>query len=191
MKSLLLRLVLVFLGASIVRAEPIGVGTTEAKLLEAKGPPESRATAGRKVIYRWKDMQVVLVDGKVDQVQARSPGTEKKAPTNPAKALQGKTPVNRNGKMSGASPGAPSNGTPGPMMLQPGEDAASINEKKEARREVLSQEIAIYQATMDRFDKQSAFKKPPLGQVPVTRAEYERAKAERDKRQKERDELAR
>jgi hypothetical protein len=60
-----------------LNAAPVPVGMTEAKLIELKGEPESKATMGTKAIYRWPDMQVTLNAGKVERVQIRNPKAEK------------------------------------------------------------------------------------------------------------------
>jgi hypothetical protein len=57
---------------------PVPVGMTEAKLLGLKGAPTSKATMGKKAIYRWPDMQITLIDGKVDQVQLRDSVAERR-----------------------------------------------------------------------------------------------------------------
>lgn len=59
--------------------------------------------------------------------------------------------------------------------------------QKEARRVVLQRIITDCQAIMDRYEKQSSFKKSP---TPVSEQEYLKAKTRRDAAQKERDALA-
>lgn len=41
-------------------AQAITSGMSEADLLKLKGPPQSKATAGDKAIYRWSDAEVTL-----------------------------------------------------------------------------------------------------------------------------------
>jgi membrane protein involved in colicin uptake len=58
-------------------AQSVEVGMTEAKLLELKGAPQTKAAVGKKAIYRWPDMQVTLVEGRVEQFQYRDREAEK------------------------------------------------------------------------------------------------------------------
>lgn len=55
----------------------VTVGMTEAKLIELKGSPQTKAVVGEKAIYRFSDMQVTLMRGKVEQIQLRDLATEK------------------------------------------------------------------------------------------------------------------
>ncbi len=71
-------LLLVFTAQAFAAAEAIHVGMSEAKLLELKGPPPAKAVAGDKAIYRWPDLQVRMVGGKVDHVQIRDLKTEER-----------------------------------------------------------------------------------------------------------------
>lgn len=64
--------------SALIAAEPIQVGMSEAILLELKGPPPAKAVAGDRAIYRWPDMQVKLIAGKVDHVQLRDYNTEER-----------------------------------------------------------------------------------------------------------------
>lgn len=50
---------------------------TEAKLVQLKGAPQTKAALGKKAIYRWPDMEVTLVEGKVEQVRLRDRMTER------------------------------------------------------------------------------------------------------------------
>lgn len=77
MKSTLVSL-LVLTASTLAAAEAIQVGMSEARLIELKGPPPAKAVSGDKAIYRWPDLQVKLVGGKVDHVQARDLRTEER-----------------------------------------------------------------------------------------------------------------
>ena len=89
MKKLLLFALLVL--APLAFAIEIEVGMPEAKLIELKGAPLTKATLGKKAIYRWPDMEVTLVDGKVDQVRLRDRVAEKQnAATQDSAGAKGK-----------------------------------------------------------------------------------------------------
>lgn len=77
MKATLVSL-LVVTASALAAAESIHVGMSEAKLLELKGPPPAKAVSGDKAIYRWPDMQVKLIGGKIDHVQIRDVRTEER-----------------------------------------------------------------------------------------------------------------
>ena len=57
---------------------PVEIGMSEAKLLETKGKPEWRGTSGKITTISWPDMQVSLLEGKVDHIQLRDLKKEKK-----------------------------------------------------------------------------------------------------------------
>jgi hypothetical protein len=78
-----------------------------------------------------------------------------------------------------------------PSSIRPGDDAASINNRKEARRVYLAKEIARHQAIMDKYDNQNSFALAQKKQKGITREQYDAAKAARDKCQHERNELTR
>ena len=63
--------------AKLTPIPSVTVGMTEAKLIELKGSQQSKAVVGEKAIYRFSDMQVTLVRGKVEQIQLRDLATEK------------------------------------------------------------------------------------------------------------------
>lgn len=50
---------------------------TEADLLKSNGMPQTKAKMGKKSIYRWPSVQVILVDGKVESFQLRDVVAEK------------------------------------------------------------------------------------------------------------------
>ncbi len=58
----------------------------EAKVVALKGAPQSKASVGKKSIYRWPDMEVTLVEGKVEQVKFRDAATEKRNAAERARA---------------------------------------------------------------------------------------------------------
>lgn len=72
-------LILLVLAAmfSLAAVVAIQVGMPEAKLLQLKGSPVSKAALGNKIICRWSDMEVTLAGGKVERVQYRDPKLEK------------------------------------------------------------------------------------------------------------------
>ncbi len=64
---------------SILRADTQDyVGISEKELLSKKGEPISKASLGKKSIYRWLDMQVTIIDGVVDSVKLRNISAEEK-----------------------------------------------------------------------------------------------------------------
>ncbi len=77
MNKLIVRLLLTAALASPLLAEPVSVGMPEADLLKEKGTPQTKAKLGKKSIYRWPDVQVVLVEGKVESFQVRNVAAER------------------------------------------------------------------------------------------------------------------
>ncbi len=69
---------LVLTAGALSASEAVHVGMLETKLIELKGPPPAKAVAGDKAIYRWPDMQVRLVAGKVDNIQLRDQKVEER-----------------------------------------------------------------------------------------------------------------
>jgi len=56
---------------------PVTIGMPVTDLVAAKGTPQSKAGLGKKFIYRWPDMQVTVVDGKVESFKLRNIEAEK------------------------------------------------------------------------------------------------------------------
>jgi len=54
------------------------VGISEKELLSKKGEPMTKASLGKKSIYRWLDMQATIIDGVVDSVKVRNISAEEK-----------------------------------------------------------------------------------------------------------------
>lgn len=91
MKRLLRYWIAIVAFASLALAGSVEVGMTEARLIELKGAPLAKATMGKKAIYRWPDMQVILVDGVVDQIQPRGQAAEQRNTS--ARATQAPQPA--------------------------------------------------------------------------------------------------
>jgi len=77
MGRLLLVVTLALVSGAFAAEVAITAGMSEAKLIDLMGSPASKAAMGKKAIYRWPDVQVTLVEGKVDQIQYRDRATEK------------------------------------------------------------------------------------------------------------------
>lgn len=77
MNKLLACLLLIAGLATPLLAEPVTIGMSEADLLKSNGTPQTKAKLGKKSIYRWPDVQVILVDGKVESFQLRNVAAEK------------------------------------------------------------------------------------------------------------------
>lgn len=77
MNKLVVCLILLVGVISPLSADPVTVGMSEADLLKSYGTPQTKAKLGKKSIYRWPEVQVTLVEGKVESFQIRDVVAEK------------------------------------------------------------------------------------------------------------------
>jgi hypothetical protein len=73
----LLLLIAALVPPLVAESVSVSVGMPAADLLKLNGAPQSKAVMGKKSIYRWPDVQVTLVDGKVESFQFRNSAAEK------------------------------------------------------------------------------------------------------------------
>ena len=94
-RALLLSVGVVLALPSAIYAAGVEAGMSETALLELKGNPESTASVGVKTIYRFPDMQVTVIGGKVVSFKDRDALKEKRNAderTQRVKKLQDETP---------------------------------------------------------------------------------------------------
>lgn len=71
-KPLALLLFVVGLSTSLI-AQAVSVGMTESDIVKLKGAPQSK---GKKSIYRWPDVEAIIVEGKVASFKVRDAAAE-------------------------------------------------------------------------------------------------------------------
>ena len=74
-KPLALLLFVVGLSTSLI-AQAVSVGMTESDIVKLKGAPQSKAQMGKKSIYRWPDVEAIIVEGKVASFKVRDAAAE-------------------------------------------------------------------------------------------------------------------
>jgi hypothetical protein len=76
-------------------AQAVTVGMTEKALIELKGSPQTKASVGKKSIYRYADVQVTIIGGKVDSFQVRDKAAEERRSQEAAIAEANRKAINK------------------------------------------------------------------------------------------------
>lgn len=138
-------------------AQSVSVGMAEADLLKLKGTPQTKAAIGKKAILRWPDMQVTLVDGKVQSFQLRDVAAEREAE---AARLRAAAERQATEKAAARERVADSRDA----LAEARRDAAATNratEERLLRAASLRQQISSIEAQLAADDKRSSFKGTP------------------------------